>query len=88
MSKARRTRHSKQRWLDVTRLMSRDGVDCTICGEPLSRKVRDFDAPTYITFDHIVPRSHGGLDHLSNRRLAHARCNHLRGNDPLVEEHA
>lgn len=39
-----------------------------------------------VSFDHIVPRSHGGLSNLANLRLAHGICNSRRGNDPLVED--
>lgn len=78
--------YRKKRWQRVTRLMARDGEDCTICEEGLDRALRDFDDPRYITFDHIVPRSRGGLDVERNLRLAHKLCNELRGNDPLMEE--
>jgi 5-methylcytosine-specific restriction endonuclease McrA len=70
----------------LTKLMCRDGTDCTICKEPLDRRLHDVDDPMYITLDHIVPRSHGGGDDYSNLRLAHKTCNEQRGNDPLEEE--
>lgn len=75
--------YRRERWKLVTRLMARDGVNCTICGEPLDRKVKDHNHPRYITFDHIVPRSHGGSDAYTNKRLAHSLCNSTRGNDPV-----
>lgn len=74
----------KWRWQRVTRLMARDGLCCAICAELLQRSVRDPESPRYITFDHIVPRSKGGLDELANLRLAHRRCNESRGNDPVL----
>lgn len=39
------------------------------------------------TFDHIQPRSRGGLDVLSNLQLAHADCNKRKGNTgpPLAQ---
>lgn len=64
--------------------MARDGTNCTLCGEPLDRRLRDENHPLYITFDHITPRSHGGLDKLSNLRLAHQQCNNTRGCDPIA----
>jgi 5-methylcytosine-specific restriction endonuclease McrA len=91
VSKARNTWRRKQRGINITRLMARDGANCTICGEPLDRAIPVTsvsgrpDHPMAITFDHIVTRSAGGTDALSNLRLAHARCNWTRGNDPLVE---
>lgn len=84
MAKARRLFHHKWRWQRVTKLMARDGEKCTICDEPLSRKVKDPYDKQYITFDHIVPRSHGGNDLLPNLRLAHQVCNMKRGNDPIL----
>ncbi len=38
-------------------------------GEPISRA----------TIEHILPRSHGGTDELTNLGLACARCNHQKG---------
>jgi 5-methylcytosine-specific restriction endonuclease McrA len=75
--------YQRERWRLVTQLMARDGTNCTICGEPLDRKLRDVHHHRYITFDHIVPRSAGGSDATTNKRLAHAVCNWKRGNDPV-----
>lgn len=66
--------------------MSRDGANCTICNAPLDRHLRDWHGPNYITFDHLIPRSLGGTDVISNLRLAHQHCNNERGNDPLPAE--
>lgn len=85
MSKARKPWVHKQRGIDITRLMARDGKDCTICGDALERSLREPNHPRYITFDHIVARSAGGDSKLSNLRLAHRSCNEVRGNDPVVE---
>lgn len=76
--------HRRERWRLVTRLMARDGEDCTICGEHLDRRLRDQDHPQYVTFDHILPRSLGGPDTFANKRLAHRSCNEARGNDPIA----
>lgn len=84
--KKSRTNKQKQRWLDVTRLIARDGFACTICDLPLDRKIRNPRDPMYITFDHIVPRSHGGGERLENKRLAHSLCNSERGNDPVMPD--
>lgn len=66
--------------------MARDGTACAICGDPLDRHLRDPLHGKYITFDHIIPRRDGGSDALTNLRLAHRRCNELRGNDPILPE--
>jgi 5-methylcytosine-specific restriction endonuclease McrA len=86
VGKARKMFNSKRRWLRVTRVMARDGDKCAICKEPLDRKIRDFNHPRYITFDHITPLSLGGTDLFGNIRLAHRRCNCERGNDPIMPE--
>lgn len=86
MSKYRGRSHRRERWRLVTRLMARDGVNCTICNEPLDRTIQDPQHPSYITFDHVLPRSLGGNDAVTNRRLAHKNCNERRGNDPLLPE--
>lgn len=86
MSKARKHWHRKWRWQRVTKLMARDGQACALCDEPLDRHLRDPKHERYITFDHITPRAMGGTDALANLRLAHRRCNELRGCDPLLPE--
>lgn len=86
MSKARKHWHRKWRWQRVTKLMARDGTNCALCEELLDRRVRDPRATNYITFDHITPRAMGGTDRLDNLRLAHRRCNELRGCDPILPE--
>lgn len=79
--------NQKRRGLAITRLMARDGKDCTICGDELDRREPEpWRNPRAISFDHIVPRSAGGHSDLSNLRLAHRSCNMERGNDPLVED--
>ena len=47
-------------------------IFCWICGRPIFNK---------ITFDHIIPRSKGGTDELSNIKLAHHDCNQRRRSD-------
>jgi 5-methylcytosine-specific restriction endonuclease McrA len=86
VSKVKRHWHRKWRWQRVTKIMARDGSSCSICGKPLARGYRDPNHESYITFDHIVPRSRGGASDLGNLRLAHRSCNTLRGNDPIPPE--
>lgn len=84
--KYRHTFHRKWRWQRVTQIMARDGLLCAICGLILSRAVKDPESADYITFDHIVPTSRGGLSVVANLRLAHRSCNMARGNEPLIED--
>lgn len=62
---------------EVFALLQRDGDKCFLCGFPL-----DDD----ITVEHLVPVAHGGPNHLSNKALAHKRCNLLMGSKPLMEK--
>lgn len=87
MSKSRAMWNQKRRGLAITRLMARDGDRCWICGEALDRKEPcPWKNPSAVSFDHVVPRSEGGVSDLHNLRLAHRACNMARGNDPLVED--
>lgn len=50
----------------------RDGTDCFLCHKP-------FKEESDITFDHWIPQSKGGTWDIENLRLAHKRCNALKG---------
>lgn len=67
----------------VARLLKRDGPCCWLCRRALGAD---------ITFDHVIPRSKGGTDALSNLRLAHALCNRRRGDrdarELVLDRHA
>ncbi|MBF6085286.1 HNH endonuclease [Nocardia cyriacigeorgica] len=51
------------------------GTRCHLCERP----------PAATTADHLVPRSRGGDDSISNLRPAHQRCNAMRQDMPLDE---
>ena len=55
-------------------LINSKGAVCSICGKPI-KNMKD------CTIDHIIPVSKGGLTTIENCRLAHLKCNQLRGND-------
>jgi 5-methylcytosine-specific restriction endonuclease McrA len=86
VTKWRRRSNHRARGHMITALMARDGRHCAICDRPLVRRNRDPESDDYITFDHILPRSMGGLDALSNLRLAHRLCNQRRGDTPVFAE--
>jgi 5-methylcytosine-specific restriction endonuclease McrA len=50
------------------------GRTCHLCGQPGAT-----------TADHVIPRSKGGTDALSNLRPAHFHCNRMRWDKPLSE---
>ncbi|NHP18416.1 HNH endonuclease [Rhodococcus sp. IC4_135] len=52
------------------------GVRCHLCGKA---------TPPATTADHIIPRSRGGADTLSNLRPAHQSCNSARGNKSMTQ---
>lgn len=56
---------------------------CHLCGETMAISQERCEDDAFATFDHIVPRSHGGTASQENLRLAHKRCNVKRGNTPL-----
>lgn len=47
--------------------MRRQNGKCWLCDKPLRKREA--------TFDHLVPKSMGGLNSLANLRLAHRECN-------------
>ncbi|MCY3573885.1 MAG: DNA methyltransferase [Chloroflexi bacterium] len=54
-------------------LLEQHGARCQGC-------YREFDDPRYLQLDHNVPRSDGGLNHISNRILLCGPCNRLKSN--------
>jgi len=57
------------------KLLARDGDDCWFCGKPMGEDC---------TIEHLVPKSKGGSNRLDNYALAHAACNHMAADKPLV----
>lgn len=56
-------------------IAERDNWTCWLCG----RDVR----PTSASADHLIPKSKGGKNVITNLKLAHKGCNSRRGNKPL-----
>lgn len=63
----------------VPALIARDGGDCGLCGESIDLSLK-FPHPMSRSVDHILPRSLGGPDELSNYQLAHLGCNSAKKN--------
>jgi 5-methylcytosine-specific restriction endonuclease McrA len=85
VSKTRGMFSQKLRGIKITKLIARDGMECSICGIPMNRKIEAPGRGDAISFDHIIPRSEGGSDRIENLRLAHRACNSIRGVDPVAE---
>ncbi|PVX84320.1 HNH endonuclease [Paraburkholderia unamae] len=62
----------------VRALLKRDGDACFYCAQPMSEEDR--------TVEHLVARSHGGPNHLSNMVLAHRLCNANAGHLSAMEK--
>lgn len=76
-----RKRHGRRAMPQSVRLavMRRDGWVCHLCGKQIPKrpfKNRRQDG----TVDHLVPRSKGGSDEMSNLAAAHHGCNSRRNN--------
>lgn len=65
-------------------LIERDGDKCQMyfCTHPF-----DFSHEMdFRTIEHVIPRSKGGTDDMSNLVLAHFRCNNKRGDRDYLED--
>ena len=54
-------------------LLDQNGPKCEGCE-------RTFDDPRYLELDHNIPRSDGGINHVTNRILLCGPCNKLKSN--------
>ncbi|MCY4657885.1 MAG: HNH endonuclease signature motif containing protein [Gammaproteobacteria bacterium] len=54
-------------------LLTQHGSKCQGCN-------RMFDDPRYLELDHNIPRSDGGINHVTNRILLCGPCNKLKSN--------
>lgn len=77
-SESKRKRRIRQR------MYKRQKGLCWICGEKMAISVTSHGKGKYASFDHIIPKSEGGTNEQTNLRLAHQRCNNLRGTIPVV----
>lgn len=66
------------------RLADRDGWVCGICRKRIDKNLK-YPDPMSATIDHIVPLMDHGPHDESNLRLAHLRCNTIRGNRMMAE---
>ena len=88
----RRERSMHGNGVSLAQLIDRDKGICYLCGKPVDREDYSFTGdgwfvtgPNYPSVDHVVPLARGGINDMSNARLAHCRCNSLKS-DNLLEE--
>lgn len=71
--------------IDVIKyLIDRDGDHCYLCNKPFEQEHGE-DWSDY-TIDHVIAKSRGGLDHVSNYRLAHFPCNQEKDDRHFLED--
>lgn len=63
-------------------LYTQCGGVCPECGCKMQNKHRR-NQDTYMTLDHIIPKSKGGKRNLENLRPLCRKCNNKRGNAPI-----
>lgn len=76
----RRTSETKRRWYQE--MMKAQKGACHICGSQMTKMGETKGSAA--TFDHLRPLSDGGTDGRSNLKLAHRKCNNVRGSMPVA----
>ena len=79
--------HGIDKSIQLNALIQRDNNVCHICGGLCDRSDIYFNengkkvcSDKYPTIDHVIPRSRGGRHMWSNVKLAHKKCNLIKGN--------
>jgi HNH endonuclease len=65
-------------------LIERDGDFCYLCGKSFEKLSEDHWED--YTIDHVIPKSRGGLDHVTNYKLAHFPCNQEKDDRLFLED--
>lgn len=71
-------RHNSKQRRNKLKTLLRISSNCWLCGLPT--QYRHPVEALKATVDHVVPKSHGGINFLDNLMPAHQLCNHYRGN--------
>jgi hypothetical protein len=80
LAATRRKRHGSKLRQQYGALVLRDGPGCFFCGGPVAPPGTPVPDDFEATIEHLVCVAHGGPEHLSNKFLAHRKCNHIAGN--------
>lgn len=70
----------------IATLLERDGNHCFYCDGGMALQGEPCEPGTMMTREHLVPRTQGGPDNLTNLFLAHERCNQEAGHLSAVEK--
>lgn len=78
----RACRHARQKryGASAAELAARDGIDCSLCAEPVDMSLTRADGTMCASVDHVIPWSLGGSNDAGNLALAHLKCNQLKSN--------
>lgn len=79
LAATRRKRRNSKLMQDFPRLVKRDGDGCFYCGEFVTDPFAEYHPDYAPTTEHLVSIAHGGPNHLSNKFIAHHRCNQIAG---------
>lgn len=67
------------------KVWKRDRFRCAYCGAAVDVPHDAVPQHLWATVDHVVPRSRGGRNNISNLRTACRDCNSAKGSSPLAE---
>lgn len=77
-----------RRWRDAQARVFAEETHCWLCGRWVDQDIPNPRDPWARSVDHIIPRDDGGpLYDRDNLRLAHIRCNTIRGNKNRAAKH-
>lgn len=78
---------TRAEWREL--LMLKQKGRCALCGHRFPLPADEFHSSIYEgyapTFDHVVPKAHGGGDDLTNLRVVHRTCNYIRGDGDTMK---
>lgn len=70
-------------------LYEKQNGNCHLCGDAMTlvrrSRVPGREGPMFATFDHVKPVRERGGNAQRNIKLAHKRCNTIRGHRPVVD---
>jgi len=71
-------RNNSAERVDLGVIRGRDGMVCHICGKKINQDL-EYPHPMSLSYDHLIPISHGGPHAEWNLAVAHLGCNSSRG---------